>query len=124
MPDLMSLPSAEARIILALRLAIASHKQRIDARKDIAARLGGKAPMGRFLILIETIGHAWPDSFGVGRCCCPSTTADEILLICMIRYVANEDRPKFDTLLCEMIDDCGRERIYNDIGNFIRSYAV
>ena len=122
LPDLMDLPATEARMLMALRLAVASHKQGIDARDALQKRLGGRLPMIRFLMIIETIGNAWPDPFQVGRCCCPHTMPDEILLLNMVRLVADQNRPAYDALLCEMIDDSGRQRIFSDIEMFVGAY--
>ena len=122
LPDLFSLPGAEARILLALRLAVSSHKQQVDARAELSCRLGSDRAMNRFLIIIETIGNAWPESFHVGRSCCPYTTPDEILLLQMIRLSAGGNRPAFDSLLCEMIGENERERIFGDLNCFIATY--
>ena len=124
LPDLMSLASAEARIIIGLRVAVMSQKAYRDARPFLRERLGSDLAASRFLILAETIGGAWPDSVKIGRACCPRTMPDEILLLNMLRYVAMGDRPGFDALICEMIGDCGRERIYTDMENFTAVYVA
>lgn len=124
LPDLMSLASAEARIITGLRVAVMSQKAYRDARPFLRERLGSDLAVSRFLILIETIGGAWPDSVKIGRPCCPHTMPDEILLLNMLRHVVIGDRPGFDALTCEMIGDCGRERIYTDMGNFAAVYGT
>ena len=124
MPDLFSLPSDEARIVLALRLAVATNRQGIDARKAIGNRLGSSQAMIRFLIVMESIGCVWPEPFQIGRACCPTTTPDEILLLQMIRYAAAGNQPGYDNLLCEMIGDDGRQRVFGDIRNFIRVYSL
>lgn len=61
LPDLMSLPSAEARIIMSLRVAVMSQKCYRDSRSYLQDRLGGELAANRFLILVETIGEAWPE---------------------------------------------------------------
>jgi hypothetical protein len=122
LPELIDLPATEARMIMALRLAVAAHKHGVDARDALEKRLGGRLPMIRFLMIIETIGNAWPDPFQVGRCCCPHMMPDEILLLNMIRQVVHQNKPAFDALLCEMIDDCGRQRIFSDMEMFIGAY--
>ncbi|MEH6757930.1 MAG: hypothetical protein V7676_10475 [Parasphingorhabdus sp.] len=124
LPDLLSLASAEARIIMALRVAVMSQKCYHDARPYLQDRLGSDLAASRFLILVEAIGGAWPETVKIGRACCPHTMPDEILLINMLRYVVQGDRPCFDSLICEMISPCGRDRIYLDMANFAAAYAV
>ncbi len=124
LPDLLSLASAEARIILALRVAVASQKCYRDARPHLRDRLGSDLAVGRFLILIESIGGAWPEPVKIGRTCCPHTMPDEILLLNMLRCAVQGNRPAFDALICEMIDPCGRDRIYLDMTNFAAVYGT
>tara|TARA_R110000772_G_scaffold74939_1_gene162990 strand:- start:8828 stop:9259 length:432 start_codon:yes stop_codon:yes gene_type:complete len=124
LPDLLSLAGAEARIITALRVAVMSQKCYRDARPYLQDRLGSDLAVSRFLILIEAIGGVWPESVKIGRACCPHTMPDEILLINMLRCVAQGDRPSFDRLICEMIDPCGCNRIYLDMANFVAAYGT
>ena len=48
LPELIDLPATEARMIMALRLAVAANKQGVDARDALEKRLGGRLPMIRF----------------------------------------------------------------------------
>lgn len=122
LPDLMSLPSAEARIITSLRVAVMSQKCYRDSRPYLQDRLGGEPAANRFLILIEAIGEAWPESVKIARACCPHTMPDEMLLLNMLCCARQECRPGFDALICEMIAPCGRDRIYTDMRNFASVY--
>lgn len=124
LPDIMSLASAEARIIIGIRVAVASQKAFRDARPFLHERLGSDLAVSRFLIMIESIGGAWPEAVKIGRACCPHTMPDEILLLNMLRHVVEGDRPRFDALTCEMIGDCGRDRIYTDMENFAAVYGT
>ncbi|MEW4467634.1 hypothetical protein AB1K62_07375 [Parasphingorhabdus sp. JC815] len=123
MPDLMSLASAEAHIIIGLRVAVMSQKAYRDARPFLRERLGSDLAVSRFLVLVETIGGAWPESVKIGRACCPHTMPDEILLLNMLRHAAVGNRPGFDALTCEMIGDSARERIYMDMESFAAVYG-
>ncbi|QTD57053.1 hypothetical protein [Parasphingorhabdus cellanae] len=124
LPDLMSLPSAEARIIMALRVAVMSQKCYQDARPYLRDRLGSHLAMSRFLILVEAVGFAWPESLTISRPCCPHTLPDEILLLRMFRHAAAGNRPGFDALICEMIDPDSRNRVYLDMANFASVYGA
>ncbi len=122
MPDIRTLAAVEARIIIALRLAIIAHKTGQDCRSRLDERLGSRKATTRLLLIVETVGFAWPEAFKIGCPCSPKTTPDEILFLNMMRNVLTGDRRAYDALLCEMIDDSSRERIYNDIQNFAVSY--
>ena len=122
LPELLSLSGAEARIILALRHAVMCQKLQRDPAPILKERLGTGLAVTRFLIVLETIGEAWPDNFHLGRNCCRHTTADEMTLLQMVRYCANGDRPAYDRLLCEMFGEDARDRVFIDIGNFISAF--
>ena len=122
MPDIRTLAGPEARIIMSLRLAIVAHKTNQDCRERLDERLGSRKATIRLLLIVETVGFAWPEAFKIGCPCTPKTTPDEILFLNMMRHVVTGNRPAYDALLCEMIDDCARERIWHDIGNFADIY--
>ncbi len=124
LPDLMSLGKAEAQTIVALRVAVMSQKCFRDARPYLQERLGSELAVSRFLIMVEAIGSAWPESVKIGRACCPHTMPDEILLLNMLRCAVQGNRPSFDALICEMIDPCSRDRIYLDMTNFAAAYGT
>ncbi|MEO9601552.1 hypothetical protein [Parasphingorhabdus sp.] len=123
LPDIRTLPSVEARLIIAFRLAVVATKSEYDCKEYLSDRLGGELAANRILILAETIGFAWPEPFQIGRPCCSQTTPDEIWLMAAIRLAAGGNRPGFDMLSCEMIGDGERERIFNDLSNFVAAYA-
>lgn len=123
LPDIRTLPSVEARLIIAFRLAVIASRNDYDCWDQLSERLGGDRATTRILIVAETIGFAWPEPFQIGRPCCSLTTPDEIWLLAAIRLAACENRPGFDALSCEMIGDGARERIYNDLRNFVAVYT-
>ncbi|MEO0439829.1 MAG: hypothetical protein AAF067_03025 [Pseudomonadota bacterium] len=122
LPELLSLSGVEARIILALRHAIICQKLQRNPMAGLEERLGIRLAVTRFLIVLESVGNAWPDNFHLGRNCCRHTTADEITLLQMIRCCALGDRPAYDQLLCEMMDEDARNRVFIDISNFVSAY--
>ncbi|WP_417622759.1 hypothetical protein [Parasphingorhabdus sp.] len=123
LPDIRALPSVEAKLIIAFRLTVIASQNAYDCIDHLADRLGGRLAATRILILAETIGSAWQEPFQIGRPCCSQTTHDEIWLIAAIRLAAGANRPAFDSLSCEMLGDGERERIYNDLCNFVAAYA-
>jgi len=122
LPDIRTMPAVEARLIIAFRLAVVAVKNDYDCAEQLSDRLGGKLAATRILILAETLGFAWPDPFQIGRPCCSQVTPDEIWLAAAIRLAAGGNRPAFDSLTCEMIGDDERERIFNDLRNFVAAY--
>ncbi len=123
LPDIRLIPAVEARLIIAFRLAVVAYKNDYDCSEQLSDRLGGKLAAKRILILAETIGCAWPEPFQIGRPCGWQVTPDEMWLAASIRLAATGNRPAFDTLTCEMIGDDERERIYNDLRNFVAVYS-
>ncbi|NCN84249.1 MAG: hypothetical protein GW808_05480 [Sphingomonadales bacterium] len=123
LPDIRTMPAVEARLIIAFRLAVVAIKNDYDCAEQLSDRLGGKLAATRILILAETLGFAWPEPFQIGRPCCSQVTPDEIWLVAAIRMAAGGNRPAFDSLTCEMIGDDERERIFNDLRNFVAAYS-
>ena len=123
LPDIRLIPAVEARLIIAFRLAVVAYKNDYDCSEQLSDRLGGKLAAKRILILAETIGCAWPEPFQIGRPCGWQVTPDEMWLAASIRLAATGNRPAFDTLTREMIGDDERERIYNDLRNFVAVYS-
>lgn len=123
LPDIRVIPAVEARLIIAFRLAVVAYKNDYDCSEQLSDRLGGKQAATRILILAETIGFAWPEPFQIGRPCCSQVSPDEMWLAASIRLAAAGNRPAFDTLTCEMIGEDERERIYNDLRNFVAAYS-
>ncbi len=123
LPDIRKLPSVEARLIIAFRLAVVASRNAYDCFDHLSERLGGKLAATRILILAETIGFAWPEKFQIGRPCCSQTTPDEIWLAAALRLAAGNNRPAFDSLSCEMLGDGERERIFTDLRNFVAAYT-
>ena len=123
LPDIRKLPSVEARLIIAFRLAVVASRNAYDCFDQLSERLGGRLAATRILILAETIGFAWPEKFQIGRPCCSQTTPDEIWLAAALRLAAGNNRPAFDSLSCEMLGDGERERIFPDLRNFVAAYT-
>tara|TARA_R110002110_G_scaffold542_6_gene2081 strand:+ start:2215 stop:2700 length:486 start_codon:yes stop_codon:yes gene_type:complete len=123
LPDIRTMPAVEARLIIAFRLAIIGIQNHYECTDHLSDRLGGRLAATRILILAETIGFAWSEPFQIGRPCCSRTTPDEIWLVAALRLAAGNNRPGFDSLSCEMLGDSERERIFNDLRNFIAAYT-
>lgn len=122
LPDLLSLSGPDARVVMALRIAVLSRKLGKDAAPALTEKLGNPMAVTRFFLVIEEIGCVWPDSFHIGRACCRCTTPDELTFLEMLRCVAGGDRPKFDRLVCEMIGDSERDRLFLDMKSFLIAY--
>jgi hypothetical protein len=70
----------------------------------------------RFGLLMETITQIWPEPFAIHRPCCSLVSIDEYVLIHAIRLAAIGHRPKFDTLLCEMLSGESRDLLFTRAG--------
>lgn len=123
-PDIRTLPAIEARLIIAMRVAVMARVHDLDCRERLSERLGSDLAATRMLILAETIGHAWPEPFQIARPCCSQTTPDETMLVAGIRLAASGNRPAYDALTGEMLGACERERIFTDLRHFAAAYIA
>lgn len=115
-PTLAEILPEEARIVTALRLWVIASR---TGRCPIAAagqRLGGKRAGAHLHLLLEEIGACWPEPFAVSPPCCLRLSHDEALLAEMIRLAQGGDRPSFDRLLCDLLPDDARERLFLSTG--------
>src|SRR3546814_16198096 len=74
-----------------------------------------------YRLVVEAIGHVWPDPFAVAPPCCPRVSFDEALLAAMVGAAGRDDRARFDTLTAEMLDSDARAMLFTALGNFVRA---
>lgn len=76
-------------------------------------RLGcGQSARGLHLLL-DLVGSCWPEPFAVSAPHSPDLTHDEATLLVMLEAARDHRRPVFDALLCEMLDQDARDRLYD-----------
>lgn len=121
-PDLRALPTAQARIAIATRVAVVFAKLERDPHPELEQRLGTMEAAVRFLNLMKEIGVAWPDPVYVNAPCCPRLSYDEMMVLDLISAAGESDREAFDSFLCEMIPAGERERIYRACERFVEVY--
>jgi len=121
-PSINSLHPAEARIVIALRKAVCARSSGKDMAMAISSVLSAPNASQGLLLLIENMGTVWPTAFSTRIPCCRSTTPDEWCFVQMLRRAAMDDRPAFDTLLSEMIDWDGRDRLFCGLQAFFDSF--
>ena len=86
-------------------------------------RLGcGRSARGLHLLLAY-IGSCWPEPFAVSAPGSSCLTHDEATLLVMIEAARDHRRPVFDALLCEMLDQDARDRLYDASKALARSIA-
>jgi hypothetical protein len=103
----------EARLVVAMRIAIFAHKSGADPAPYVATRLGSAVLSNQLSLVVEAIGQAWPEPFAVSRPCCGRLSPDEGMFIGMLRAAMRGNRAAFDRQTCEMIGEDGRTLIYN-----------
>lgn len=101
-----------ARLTRCLRLWVALRKAGRCPIEPVAERLGSTAAAGRFHLLLEAVGAAWPDPFAVSPICCPRLSHDESAFADMLRFAGAQDRAAFDRLLHEMLPADARDRLF------------
>lgn len=118
--DLGSASLFEAKLVVALRIAVFAHKSGEDPGPHVAARLGSTVLSNHLSLVIEAMGQAWPDPFSVSRPCCGRLSPDEAMFVGMVRSAMRGNRAAFDRLTCEMIGEDARTLIYNLMWQFGR----
>ncbi|MBL8649656.1 MAG: addiction module antidote protein [Sphingopyxis sp.] len=122
-PLVRDLPTDAAQAVLALRYCILCRRSERDPMPELERRWGNILAARRFRLVVEAIGHSWPDPFAVAPPCCPRLSFDESLLAAMIGVSARRDRAQFDWLCAEMLGSDAREMIFVALENFLRARA-
>lgn len=111
--DLGSASLFEAKLVVAMRIAIFAHKSGADPAPHVAARLGSVALSNQLSLIVEAMGHAWPERFSVSRPCCGRLSPDETMFVGLLRASMRGNRVAFDRQSCEMLGEDARNLIYN-----------
>src|SRR3546814_9725654 len=75
-------------------------------------RWGNILAARRYRLVVEAIGHVWPEPFAVAPPCCPRVSFDEALLAAIVGAAARRDRVQFDWLTAEMLGSDAREMLF------------
>ncbi|WP_373488109.1 addiction module antidote protein [Blastomonas sp.] len=111
--DLHSATLDEARLVVALRIAVFAHKSGADPAPAVAAKLGSAVLANHLSLIVEAMGQAWPEPFSIMRPCCGRMSPDETLFAGMLRSAARGNRASFDRLTCEMLAEDARNLLFN-----------
>ncbi|MBJ7439808.1 MAG: addiction module antidote protein [Sphingopyxis sp.] len=122
-PLIRDLSVEAAQAVLALRYCIICRRGDRDPMPELERRWGNILAARRYRLVVEAIGHSWPDPFAVAPPCCPRISFDEALLAGMVSAAAHGDRAQFDWLTAEMLGSDAREMIFVALENFIRARA-
>ena len=122
-PLVRDLSVEAAQAVLALRYCVLCHRSERDPLPELERRWGNILAARRFRLMVEAIGHSWPDPFAVAPPCCPRLSFDESLLAAMIGASARRDRAHFDGLTSEMLGSDAREMLFVALENFLRARA-
>lgn len=120
-PAVRDLECMPAQAILALRYAILCRRSGQDPLPELERRWGNILAARRFRVLVEAIGHIWPDPFALAPPCCPRMSFDEGLLASILTVARRDDRMRFDFLTAEMLDSDARDLLYACAQNLIRA---
>lgn len=116
-PRLSDLTADQAVIIRAVRHSIVAQRHRRGCPLQVAAaQLGSVQASHALHILLASVGNAWPDPFAVAPPCCSNLTHDESTLLGMVVAARSHGRPVFDALLCEMLSEDARDRLFAAAG--------
>ena len=122
-PLIRDLPVDAAQAVLALRYCILCRRSERDPMPELERRWGNILAARRYRLVVEAIGHSWPEPFAVAPPRCPRASFDESLLAAMVGATARRDRARFDWLTSEMLGSDAREMIFVALENFLRARA-
>ncbi|QCB56177.1 addiction module antidote protein [Sphingopyxis sp. PAMC25046] len=122
-PLVRDLTVEAAQAVLALRYCILCRRGERDPMPELERRWGNILAARRFRLVVEAIGHVWPEPFAVAPPCCPHVSFDEALLAAIVGAAARRDRVHFDWLTAEMLGSDAREMLFVAFENFIRARA-
>ncbi|MEO0441959.1 MAG: hypothetical protein AAF067_13935 [Pseudomonadota bacterium] len=115
---------ANQRIILAVRTAVLQTHCEQDPVGSMANILGSEKAASALVHVLRIIGEYWPEPFMVQPPCCHMVSMDERLIVDLITAAVQDNRPGYDSMLYEMLDEDVRDHVYNAIQAFIRPYLA
>ncbi len=110
------MPPVPRRLVTGMRHWASAHRLGRWPVSVLQDHLGCARAAAHLQLLVEEIGHAWPEPFCLGPPCCRQTSHDETLIAAMIVAATCADRPGFDRLCAEMLGVDARERLYVSLG--------
>jgi hypothetical protein len=110
-PLLADLEMEEAAIVQATRQWVRARGSGCPL-KAAGGVLGSSSAAASLHLMLATMGAAWPEPFAVAPPCCARLTHDEATLVAMVLASRRHTRPVFDALLCEMLDQDARDRLF------------
>lgn len=122
-PLIRDLPVDAAQAVLALRYCILCRRSGRDPMPELERRWGNILAARRYRLVVEAIGHIWPDPFAVAPPCCPRLSFDEGLLAAIVTAAGRGDRVRFDGLTGEMLGSDARAMLFTALENFVRARA-
>jgi hypothetical protein len=112
LPRLDQIRPDQAALLAGVRTWVRARQHGACPLRAAADRLGSDRAARGLHLLLETVGACWPERFAVAAPCCAQLTHDEATLLAMIVLAGSARRAPFDALLCEMLADDARERLY------------
>ena len=112
-PAIADLVPEEAAIVRATRQWVMAQRRGRCPLEAAASHLGSVAAASALHILLASIGAAWPEPVAIAPPCCGTLTHDEATLVGMILAAHRHGRPVFDALLCEMLPEDARDRLFS-----------
>lgn len=124
LPFVRDLSIDGAQAVVALRFCILCRRSGRDPVPELERRWGNIVTARRYRLVVEAIGHCWPDPFAVAPPCCPRASFDEALLAAMVGAAGAGDRARFDALTAEMLGGDARAMLFTALGNFLRARST
>ena len=117
------MPPVSRRLITGMRHWASAHRLGRWPVSVLQEHLGCPRAAAHLQLLVEEIGHAWPEPFCLGPLCCRQTSHDETMIAAMIGAAATADRPGFDRLCAEMLSGDARDRLFVSLAALAHALA-
>jgi hypothetical protein len=112
-PRLADLAPEQAAIVTAARRwVMAQRHERRCPLQAAAGQLGCVQAARALHMLLSQAGFAWPDPIAIAPPCCGVLTHDEATILGLVLAAHHHGRPVFDALLCEMLGQDARDRLF------------
>lgn len=120
---LADMPPVPRLLVTGMRHWAAAHRLGRWPVSALQDHLGCPRAAAHLQLLVEEIGHAWPDPFCLAPPCCRQSSHDETTIAAMIGAAAMADRPGFDRICAEMLSSDARDRLFLSLGTLAAALA-
>lgn len=107
------------KLLKSLRLVPLLSRNAPCVAAKLVEELGDAPSVRKFMLVAHAIGAIWPEPVAVCLPCGCMMTHDEALILNLFGAVTQQDRPQFDAIAQDLLNDTERHHLYVSMHNFI-----